>query len=412
MLELLFCSLFTLVPDFLYRRFVQGKRLGQEINLFSVWYELRWGITGCFILTVLLITTVFYFHPTSTLVSSYFRTVTILPDSPGRVTQVYVRTGDVVEAGEPIFTLDDRRQQAAVDAAREHVAELDAQQAVAGSELAAAQAAVEQARSALKQAQDELDRNVALRERNRDVVAAQTIDRLTNATAERQGALNAAIANQQSVETKIESLLPSQKASAEAALREAEVELDQRRITASVTGRVEQFQLRPGDVVNPFIRPAGILVPEQQENGLFIAGFGQLAAQVVRPGMLAELACATQPFEIIPMVVDSVQEVIAAGQFRPSDELLDAQDRAARPGTITVRLRELYEGQAGLIPQGSACIANVYTNNHDRLQDPDLGLGKRVVLHAIDTVGVIHAILLRLQVVLLPVKQLVFAGGH
>ena len=51
MLELLLCSSLTLLPDFLIRRLVQGKRLGKEITLFSVWYELRWGITLCLILT-------------------------------------------------------------------------------------------------------------------------------------------------------------------------------------------------------------------------------------------------------------------------------------------------------------------------------------------------------------------------
>jgi hypothetical protein len=41
MLELILCSLFTLLPDYLYRRYRQGKRLGKEITLFSVWFELR-----------------------------------------------------------------------------------------------------------------------------------------------------------------------------------------------------------------------------------------------------------------------------------------------------------------------------------------------------------------------------------
>ena len=30
MLELMLCSLFTLVPDYLYRRYVQGKRIGRS----------------------------------------------------------------------------------------------------------------------------------------------------------------------------------------------------------------------------------------------------------------------------------------------------------------------------------------------------------------------------------------------
>ena len=57
MFELLFCSLLTILPDYLYRRYVQGKRFGKEITFFSVWYELRWGITGCLMLTLGLITT-------------------------------------------------------------------------------------------------------------------------------------------------------------------------------------------------------------------------------------------------------------------------------------------------------------------------------------------------------------------
>ena len=46
MLELLLCSLLTILPDYLYRRYRQGKRIGHEITLFSVWFELRYGIVG------------------------------------------------------------------------------------------------------------------------------------------------------------------------------------------------------------------------------------------------------------------------------------------------------------------------------------------------------------------------------
>ena len=65
MLELLLCSLLTILPDYLYRRYVQGKRFGKEITLYSVWFELRWGIVACLMLTVGLITVVFYNHPST-----------------------------------------------------------------------------------------------------------------------------------------------------------------------------------------------------------------------------------------------------------------------------------------------------------------------------------------------------------
>ena len=87
MFELMLCSLFTLVPDYLYRRYVQGKRFGQEITLFSMWYELRWGITGCVMLTVLLITMIFYFHPSTTSIG------TVLPDRADRTGRCRSRGG-------------------------------------------------------------------------------------------------------------------------------------------------------------------------------------------------------------------------------------------------------------------------------------------------------------------------------
>jgi uncharacterized BrkB/YihY/UPF0761 family membrane protein len=63
-------STVTVLPDYLYRRFAQGKRFGREITLFTVWYELRWGITLCLLLTVALLTTIFYFHPSTKAVRS------------------------------------------------------------------------------------------------------------------------------------------------------------------------------------------------------------------------------------------------------------------------------------------------------------------------------------------------------
>ena len=124
MFELMLCSLVTVLPDYLYRRYVQGKRFGKEITLYSVWFELRWGITGCLILTVLLITTVFYNHPSTTNVTLFFRTVPIISETNGRVAEVYVGLTGPVSKGDPIFRLDDSEQKAAVEAARRRIADI------------------------------------------------------------------------------------------------------------------------------------------------------------------------------------------------------------------------------------------------------------------------------------------------
>src|SRR3954468_15814941 len=90
MLEIIFCSLLTILPDYLFRRLVQGKRFGKEITLFSVWFELRWGIVTCLMLTVGLITVIFYNHPTTSNVTLFYRTVPIVPETNGRVAEVFV----------------------------------------------------------------------------------------------------------------------------------------------------------------------------------------------------------------------------------------------------------------------------------------------------------------------------------
>lgn len=410
MLELLICSLLTVFPDYLFRRYRQGKRIGHEINFFSVWYELRWGITACFVLTVSLITTIFYYHPATTRVASYFRTVTILPEAGGRVAEVLVVNNQFVAAGDVLFRIDSSSQKAAVETARARIAEIEASLAVAATDLLAAQAGVVQVEAVLRQGQDDLERNLALRDRGSSAVRETEIERLENLVAQRDGELAAARAKRASVQENIAVLIPAKRNSAQAALEQAEVELAKTTVVAGVAGRVEQFALQVGDFVSPLLRPAGILVPEEHvERDRFVAGFGQLTANVIKPGMYAEMGCLSKPFTIIPMVVVEIQDVIPSGQVRPSDQLRDPQDNP-RPGTLTVYLEPLYAGQTDDIPPGSTCLANAYTNNHDRLSDPELGFGSWAFLHMVDTVGIVHALLLRLQMLLLPVQTLVFSG--
>ena len=54
-----------------------------------------------------------------------------------------------------------------------------------------------------------------------------------------------------------------------------------------------------------------------------VAGFNQLEQQVIKVGMTAEVTCISKPWTIIPMVVTQVQEYIAAGQVRTSEQLID-----------------------------------------------------------------------------------------
>jgi multidrug resistance efflux pump len=378
--------------------------------LFSVWFELRFGIITCFMLAIALITTIFYFHPSTTSATLYYRTVPIVPETIGRVAEVHVDFSAPVKKGEVIFRLDNSKQQAALKTATSKIAEIDAAMLAAQADIMKSEGQLEEAKGALKQAQDELDTKSELQKRNPGIVPQRDIEKLAVAVAGRQGSVDAATAARQSAMVRVSALLPAEKASAQAALAEAQVDLDKTYIRAGVDGRVEQFGLRPGDIVNPMIRSAGILIPEGAGRRALAAGFGQIEGQVMKVGMVAEATCISKPWTIIPMVVTSVQDYIAAGQFRGGEQLLELQT-AVKPGTILVFLEPLYKNGLDGVTAGGVCTVNAYTSNHDKIVDPNTSTGRRIALHAIDAVGFVHALLLRIQAILMPFKTLVL-GGH
>jgi multidrug resistance efflux pump len=409
MLELMFCSLLTILPDYLYRRFVQGKRIGKEITFYSVWFELRWGITGCIILTVALITTVFYNHPSTTSATLFFRTIPILPETNGRVAEIFIGNSGPITKGAPIFRLDNSKQEAAVETSRRKIVEVDAQMALARVDVTKAEGQLKEARSNHQQTVDELEAKQELYRRNPGNVPFREIERLQERATGQLGSIDAAAAAKQSIEERLSTLLPAEKASAEAALNQAQVDLDKTVVRAGVSGRVEQFFLRVGDIVNPLMRPAGILIPEGAGQQGLQAGFGQIESQIMKPGMIAEATCVSKPFTVIPMVVTSVQDYIAAGQFRGGEQLLEAQ-QVARPGTLLVFLEPLFKGGLDGVTPGSSCIANAYSNNHDIIVAKGTGTLRAIMLHVVDALALVHALILRLQALVLPFQTLIFSG--
>jgi multidrug resistance efflux pump len=411
MFELMFCAFFTVLPDFLIRRFIQKKKWGKELTFFNIWYELRWGITACMILTVSLITVVFYFHPSTTNVISIFRTVTILPENPGRVEQIFIENFQLVSRGDPLFSLDNSTQKSAVDTARSALKEIEAEFALAETDLEEAEGNIAAVESKLTQATSDLKRVRQLSRPGDDLISERDVELYENRVNEIEGELDAAIARRDEVQENIDALLPARQETAQDSLDQAQVELDKTVIYAAISGRISQFVLQPGDIVNPLLRPAGLIIPTGEDSGTAAvqAGFNQFAAQVVKPGTIAEVTCMTKAFTVIPMVVTDIQSPIATGQIRPTDQMLDLQDRS-RPGTLTARLEPLYEGGLEGVLPGSKCIANAYSNYHEVIASGELSTPEFLFYHMVDTVGLVHAPILRIQTLLLPVKTLVFAG--
>ena len=188
------------------------------------------------------------------------------------------------------------------------------------------------------------------------------------------------------------------------------MELQKTTIHAGIDGRVEQFTLRAGDMVNPMMRPAGVLIPSDAGQRVLQAGFGQIEAQIMKIGMIAEVTCASKPWTIIPMVVTDVQDYVAAGQFRGGEQLIDPK-QVTQLGTLLVTLEPLYKGGLEGVTPGSSCIANAYSNNHDKIASKETGFLKRAALHVVDALALVHALILRLQALVFPIQTLVL-GGH
>ena len=104
-----------------------------------------------------------------------------------------------------------------------------------------------------------------------------------------------------------------------------------------------------------------------------------------------------------------VQDFIAAGQFRGGEQLVDVQN-VTRPGTLLVFLEPLYKGGLDGVTPGSSCIANAYSNNHDVIVAKDTGTLRALALHVVDALALVHALILRLQALILPFQNRVFSG--
>jgi hypothetical protein len=62
------------------------------------------------------------------------------------------------------------------------------------------------------------------------------------------------------------------------------------------------------------------------------------------------------------------------------------------------------------VTPGSSCIANAYSNNHDIIAAPETSTLRGIALHTVDALALVHAIILRLQALVLPFQTLVFKG--
>jgi HlyD family secretion protein len=252
--------------------------------------------------------------------------VFVAPDEPGRVESLLVREGDSVEAGAPLFTVDDALQRAdakankaAVMEARARLARAEAQQQ-RPDEIAVMEAQQERAEAALALSTAELERQRQLAQKNiaskAQLDAAEANYRRDQAALEevrRQIKVAHLSAREEDIVAAREAL-----AAAEARLQAAQTRLERRRIASPVGGAVQRVYFRPGEMVASGKSVLAILppdnlkirffVPQPQLPAVVVGGTVRVRCDGCEQDILARIDFVSTTAEYTPPVVYTLEE--------------------------------------------------------------------------------------------------------
>lgn len=307
-----------------------------------------------------------YNHPFSSEGRFYFTTTPIIPTVSGRVTEVPVKTGVPLKAGDVLFKIDSERYENAVQALEAQLA--DAMQATAQLR-SAADAAAREMNAAMA------DRAAAqdIYERSQSLVKSGAISQAQFKQAEEKYSA----ARSKSEAAQAEATRAELEASAaiggvntdvariQADLDTARYDLEQTVVRAPTDGSVVQMFLRPGMYVVPMpLRP--VMVFLHAEDTTFAAAFLQNSSQRIIEGADAEVILPSVPGRFFKAKVARASAYIPQGQLQPSGMLVDP-GQIKGDGRIIVELELGEDIQEFNIPPGSVGSAAIYTEHMHHL---------------------------------------------
>lgn len=382
MFELMFTSFPVII------RYYWLKRRGIPM---TVW-NMRTAVFLWAMLAFGLFLVIFYFHPKSYTGLVPFRTISVVAQSAGPVTEVAVENGQRVSEGDLLFRIENSSQIAAKKQAEAQFALIEAAEKKAKDSVDAAEAQIKEVEAQLEKFRVDLENAQTLLNRGVGTVdAVREADATVSAT---EAELDAAEAQLDLVQADVEATLPAQRLAAEAALESADAALIKTEVHSYSDGIVTQLALSEGSPASTLIlSPAMVIIPDRPE-GLpfrFIAGFSQVALATIYEGMPAEIACDSNinlgfRNSVVPARVAFVQPAISTGQVVPTGNLLELNNTPGR-GSVLVYFELVYPEHQEVMLDGSGCIVQTYTN---RIEG--------TIGHIIAATGVIKAVGLRAKV--------------
>ena len=395
MFELMFTSFPAVI------RYIQLRRRGEAITVWNMKTAVFLWAAMAFCLFLM----IFYFHPKTYAGIVPFRTVSVVAQTAGPVTELPLVNGQRVKAGDLLFRIEDSAQKAALAEAEAQLDVIASDEAKAQDSKIVAQAAVDEAEARMTQLRDDLKDAETLVKRG--VANADTVLEVQTSIAATEAELNAATAQLDLAQIDIDDTIPARRKAAETAVDSAKVALGFTEVHSFTDGTVTQLALNVGSPATTLVlRPAMIIIPDRQE-GVPIrvaAGFSQIARTTLYEGMPAEIACDTNAnllFEnsVLPARIASIQPAVATGQIVPNSDLLDL-GKATDRGTVLALLELEHKEHEKYLLDGSGCIVQAYTNN----LEGTFG-------HIISITGVIKAAGLRLKVLGAIISGVGLAGG-
>jgi multidrug resistance efflux pump len=328
------------------------------------------ALGGIFGLSLLFITMA-YNQPFSTNARIYFAVTPILPAVRGLVTEVPVEdnTNRHLEAGDVLFKIDPKPYQYALDEKRAQLATAEAGVAQLKASVDQAAAATEKAKTQLRLAQNNYDRQSTLFQEGD--IAQATLDVATrNRDAAKEQVAEAAAAEDRArlaygatVDGE-----PAEVVRLRNELADAQYNLDHTVVRAPAGGFVTELALRPGVYVLPVpLRPAMIFVNDSQRDRSLAAAFQQNALQRVHAGDEAEVLFKGIPGRVFKAKVRLVIDAIAAGQLQNTGTLVNVGG-AEVPADRALAVLDIVDDMSGYqVPLGSAAEAAVYTEHFQEL---------------------------------------------
>lgn len=361
-------------------------------------YNVHRALFMWFVLALIVFFAVFYYYPKSFTGLVPFRTVPVVAESGGTVTEVFVKGGDHVKVGNLLFTIENSDELTKVEIAERQIDEINAANAAAHLEVETAEAALQAAKTALKQAELTLADHHELMKRGSAAYQPSQLERAQSQRDTRLAEVDAAESKLATAKVQANSIIPAQLESAKASLKQAEAALAKTRVHSFVDGTVEQLTLNVGARATPAaMSPAMVIIPDRNkaQSGRIIAGFSQVSRREIYEGMAAEIACESNfniamKDTVLPARITRIQHPISSGQMAPTGRLMEPAERAKR-GQVVAHLDLVHPEHQDLLVPGSGCIVQAYTTH---LKGP---LEGSVTAHVIEALGIIKAVGLRIK---------------